>query len=491
MSACRFGTPLPAIWKMEKTVSSNRLYRTLMAMEKSLHRNLVLFLQSPLYVNGRQPLLLCEGMLAYVTTGASGFSKEKIWKKVAGNTAYNDVLFRKYCSGTLKLVHLFLAQESLAASKINTDFETLDFAIEHKIEPVMQSAAESIREELNRGFKSVKYYYDSYRFEKQYYTMMDFGVKVDQKANLTEISTSLDVFYWIEKLKLASAAISQKKTLNYSYDTGDIEAVLAQIRRFPLEHHPALALEYYAFLTVYDEDEADNYHKLKQGLEQFADLLPRKDALDLIDAALHFCTGRINKGNQDFIREYFELFENGLKKGIFLIKGELAVWRFNNIVAAALRLGKADWAEDFIESNYPVLPEDSRENTRTFNLARVYRYQKRYGKVLELLRNVEYADIGYNLISKAVLLITYYELNERETLASFTVSFRTFLNRQRDIPVQRREGYLNLVRFTRKLMKLERKDVKSADKLRDEIIQNRSNTVNHDWLLEKLNEKAR
>jgi hypothetical protein len=104
---------------------------------------------------------------------------------------------------------------------------------------------------------------------------------------------------------------------------------------------------------------------------------------------------------------------------------------------------------------------------------------------------VEYADIGYNLISKAVLLITYYELNERETLASFTVSFRTFLNRQRDIPVQRREGYLNLVRFTRKLMKLERKDLKSADKLRDEIIQNRSNTVNHDWLLEKLNEKAR
>ena len=40
-------------------------------------------------------------------------------------------------------------------------------------------------------------------------------------------------------------------------------------------------------------------------------------------------------------------------------------------------------------------------------------------------------------------------------------------------------------------MKLEKKDLKSADKLRADIIQNRSNTVNHDWLLEKLNEKAR
>ena len=477
--------------KMEKTLSSNRLFRTLLVMEPPLHRNLIRFLQSPLYASSQQPLLLCEGMLEYVAGGASGFNKEKVWKKVTGKAVCNDVLFRKYCSDTLKLVHLFLAHESLATSKINTDFETLDFAIEHKIEPAIQSAAASVREELNNGFKSVKYYYDSYRFEKQYYAMMDFGVKVDQKANLTEISTSLDVFYWIEKLKLASAAISQKKTLNYSYDTGDIDAVLEQIRKFPLGQHPALALEYHAFLTVYEDEEPENYFKLKAGLEQYADSMPRKDALDLMDAALHFCTGRINKGDQNFIREYFELFDEGLKKGIFLIKGELAVWRFNNMVAAALRLGKADWAEEFIQSNYHILPDDARENTYTFNLARVYRYQKRYGKVLELLRNVEYADIGYNLISKAVLLITYYELNEWETLGSFTTSFRTFLNRQRDIPAQRKEGYLNLVRFTRKLMKMERKDAKSADRLREEIAQNRSVTVNHEWLLEKLNEKAR
>ncbi|MFM8489963.1 MAG: hypothetical protein ACKOCH_26795, partial [Bacteroidota bacterium] len=62
---------------------------------------------------------------------------------------------------------------------------------------------------------------------------------------------------------------------------------------------------------------------------------------------------------------------------------------------------------------------------------------------------------------------------------------------QKDVPAQRREGYLNLVRFTRKLLKLEKKDQKSADKLREEVIQHRSVTVNHEWLLEKLNEKTR
>ena len=46
----------------------------------------------------------------------------------------------------------------------------------------------------------------------------------------------------------------------------------------------------------------------------------------------------------------------------------------------------------------------------------MYRYQNNFDKVLSLLRDVEYEDIGYNLISKAILIITYYELDELDAL---------------------------------------------------------------------------
>jgi hypothetical protein len=108
--------------------------------------------------------------------------------------------------------------------------------------------------------------------------------------------------------------------------------------------------------------------------------------------------------------------------------------------------------------------------------------------VLALLRNIEYEDIGYNLISKAMLTITYYELEEYDTLDSLLESFRVFLNRHKNIPTQTRKIYLNLIKYTRRLMRLAPIDKPAIALLREEIISEKANTVNHEWLLEKLTE---
>ena len=140
--------------------------------------------------------------------------------------------------------------------------------------------------------------------------------------------------------------------------------------------------------------------------------------------------------------------------------------------------------EDFKD----YLPADSRQNTYSFNLARIYRFQKKYDQVLDLLQNVEYEDIGVNLISKMMLLITHYERKDHEVLDSFIESFRVFLNRHKNIPQQRRLSYLNLLKYTRRIMRLAPGDKLSAEKLRLEISQEKATIVNHEWLLEKLGE---
>jgi len=79
-------------------------------------------------------------------------------------------------------------------------------------------------------------------------------------------------------------------------------------------------------------------------------------------------------------------------------------------------------------------------------------------------------------------------LDTYETLASFLESFRVFLNRQKNLPQQRRKSYLNLIKFTRRLTRLLPSDKAAVAKLRDDIVQERASTVNHEWLLEKLDE---
>ena len=185
------------------------------------------------------------------------------------------------------------------------------------------------------------------------------------------------------------------------------------------------------------------------------------------------------------------LFAFALDYDIFSRNNEFAPWRYNNIVGVALRLDKLAWAEQFVEEYKHLLPPDTRQNTYSFNLARVYRFQKNYPKALALLHGVEYEDIGYNLISKMMLTITYFELDEFDALDAFIESFKIFLKRnEKKISAQRRTSYLNLLHYVRALTRLIPGDKAAREKLRQSIENDKSMIVNHEWLLEKLDESG-
>ena len=163
------------------------------------------------------------------------------------------------------------------------------------------------------------------------------------------------------------------------------------------------------------------------------------------------------------------------------------VEHFKNIVLIALRLGEYDWTENFIKKYQHKLPIDSRENAVTYNLALVYFYQKKYSKVVEQLREVEYEDISYNLGSKSMLIAIYYEQDEFEALISLCDTFKTYLNRHKDMSEKQRFLYLNYIQFVRKMTKIMPGDLKTIEQLRQEI-KDAKGVASEKWLLEKIAE---
>lgn len=468
---------------------SNKLWQTLRCLNHEQHIRLLRFLRSPYFIMSKTMAPLCEALVRLIERGSDGFDRQQVWGRIFPGEAYDDVNFRKYCSDLLRLIAEFMAQEMVANDDAKKALNTFTFAVEHKIEPLLPSALRQAKTTLSqKTYRSVDDFLNAYSIEHHYYNMMQFEVKLDTRTNLEEISIQLDLFYWIEKLKLFSARLSHQRTGNYAYDLHFMEQILAFLRDYPVENIPELAIYYYSFLTLYEREEVSHYYNFRRLLDQHAIVMPQKEAIDLYDTALHYCTGKINRGDRSFFQEYFDLFEDGIQKRIFLQNGELATWRFTNIVAAALGLGKLDWAENFVKKYKDYLPADSRQNTYAFNLARVYRFQKKHDEVLDLLQNVEYDDIGINLISKMTLLITHYERKDHEVLDSFIDSFRVFLNRHKQIPQQRRIGYLNLLKYTRRLIRIRPGDKIALAKLRDEVGSERVAIVNHEWLIEKLQE---
>lgn len=470
-------------------LNANKLYQTLCCLQAPDFKRLLKYLKSPYFNQSKTLTRLCEILLVAVENGDQGFDRKQAWDHIFPGENYDDTNFRKYCSDLLKLVEDFMAQESLMNDPVRRNINMLEFVVRKKIEPLYNGVLRQARARMAQyQYHSLEYFENAYKIERLYYSMMDFDVKLNVRANIEEIAYNLDHFYWIEKLKLYSSVLSQKRTGNFQYDLKFIKEMLSYLNSISIEEVPELAIYYYSFLTLYEEEKDEHYFSLRKLLDKYGTRMPKSEAAELYDSALHYCTGKLNKENQVFLREYFDLFEDGLEKGIFIINEELATWRFNNAIAVALRLGKLDWAEQFIEKYKKYLPAETQQNTYTFNLARVYRYQRKFEKVLGLLRNLEYEDIGYNLISKTMLINAYYELDEHDALESFMESFRAFLNRNKNIPQQRRKSYLNLLKYVRRLTRIAPGDKLSVKKLREEIIREKANHVNHEWLLEKIAE---
>ena len=146
----------------------------------------------------------------------------------------------------------------------------------------------------------------------------------------------------------------------------------------------------------------------------------------------------------------------------------------------------------------PIKP-NSRPRPRitltVLNLASYYYAAEKYREVLPLLTQVEYKDLRYSLGAKALLLRTYYDLEEYEALYSLTGSFRQFLLRNKLMADSRRTAYYNLFKFTQRAARIRAlKGYHSSEKLKRELekltkdIQEAEAIFNKSWLEEKIGE---
>ncbi|MEY3242352.1 MAG: hypothetical protein RIR11_3791 [Bacteroidota bacterium] len=470
-------------------VKTNRLFQVLSTFSVQDRKRLDKFLQSPFFNQSKTLTKLFEVFVDLIEKEKMGFVKEKVWSKIFIGKPYNDTNFRKACSDLMELVEQFMSIESYLLHEENANLDRIDFILKRNIQPLIKGVInDQSKLYQDRNYWRFSDYYYAYSFEKKYHSLMNFDVKTDQNSNLDKISSNLDLFYLTEKLKLLNSALTNNLMNTKGFDMNDVDAILKLCEKYNLDEHPELAINYYTYQTISNGDNVEYYYKLKAVLEKHAIYIPQEESINFFDATLNYSISRLNKGDKSFLQEYFDLFEVGISQGVFIVNGELASRRFNNIVIAGLRLGKMDWAQQFVNENIHLLASDSRNNAYKFNMARVSLYKKDFNNVLNHVRDVEYDDIFVNLISKVMIVIAYYELDEYEALDTFLETYRTFINRQKDLPDGIKNGYINLLGYVRRLMRLKSGDYNAIQKLKEDISNATASTVNQEWLLEKIAE---
>jgi hypothetical protein len=304
-----------------------------------------------------------------------------------------------------------------------------------------------------------------------------------------QTTNALDTFYLINKLQYIAATLHYKNFLSLDGEMNMMQEVLSHVAQTDYSHVPAIAIYHCIVLSLMHPEEEIHFQALKKLLAQHYLLFPKTDAQNMYAFAINFCIRKINFGNLNYVKELLALYQQMLK--VKLLENEagmLSQFDYKNVVTVGLRAAETRWTAKFINEYKNHLPEEVRQNAYTFNLAKLFFYRKEYDKVLSLLQNVDYTDIFYQLDSKATLMKVYYELDSYLPLMSLKESFRILLKRKKLISEQNRINYMNFIRFTMKLFRVDVRDKPKIILLKKEVSETK-NVADKGWLLEKIEEK--
>lgn len=471
-------------------MENSKIYSILLYFDRIEQNRLRKYINSP-YFNKNEALIELFELLISQINGQNGseITKQKIWFKLNPDRPYDDVRFRKLSSDLLKLVEGYLAQEAYEENTMQKASFLMEAVARKKMDKLYQTCINtSNRLSEKYPFRSADYYYHQYEFEKKRYDL-EFEMQRGRKSNIEVIINNLDRFYLGEKLKLYCDILSRQSFISHDYSQLFIDEIIEHVKKYKYEDIAPIAIYFQIYLTQIDSDNEEHYFMLKELLEKYANLFSKEESESIYGSALNYCIKKVNVGSGKFLNELFKLHEELLTREILLIDGQLSPWDFKNIVTIALRVGEFDWTSEFINDYNEKLPPAYRDNAVTFNMARLYWYKKDFTKVIELLREVEYEDVSYNLSSKAILLLTYYEMDELEPLYSLIDSFRAFLRRKKGkLPQSRIENYISLINIVKKLTKIQPGNSKAIDQLKKEVENSKAIATDQNWLLEKIAE---
>jgi hypothetical protein len=290
-----------------------------------------------------------------------------------------------------------------------------------------------------------------------------------------------------EKLRHYCTLLSWKKMYQLDISMAHMDHITMLASSQQYIEIPAIQIYNTIRLTYEEEENVGHYYTLKSLLKKHIHLFPQEEQREIYATAISYCINKVNKNVSEFQKENFEVYREALNSDVLFLQNQLSATTFRNIVHIALRVNEFTWAENFIHDYAPYVDEKYRNNAVEFSLARLEFYRRNFDKVLQHLHRVSYDDVWYNLNVKSIMILAYYELDEFDALESLLQAFRMYIKREKSLSADRKNHYLNLIKFTTALMKMSVRDQDKLKKLRDEITAAKG-VVSKPWLLEKVDE---
>lgn len=413
--------------------------------------------------------------------------KERIFKKVFPKESFDDAKLRQTIHFLTKAMEEFLVFNKWRSDELKFNLALSSIYRNRNLEKAFQKTikATETKKEASK-IKNADYFWNEFQFQSELYTFTISRGRRQKTLNFQEISNALDISYIANKMKYLCVMMSQRAVVKTDYNIDFVDEVISQIESKELYKIPTVGIYYYVYKAITVPEHTAYYDHLKFHITNNHELFPTQELNYIVRLAINYCTARMNEGKTAFRREAFELQKMWIDKGLFKAENVMHPHVFRNIVVSGCIQKEFNWVNNLIENYKDFLPPAQKEKVAHFCKAIYFFIKGDYEDAQDLLLQFDYDDNLLTAQAKSMLIRLYYEQDEFDLLEAQLESTRTYLHRKK-IMGYRREQWMNLIRLTKKLIKINPYNVDHKKKLEGEIL-NAKPFPEQKWLLSRLAE---
>ena len=473
------------------------LVETFHSLTQKDRRALRNWVHSPFFNQREDVQRLFEYLCVHVPEGAADFSSVALEKPVmfsatfppAGKRSarqYRDADMRYAMSFLYQAIKQYLAYVHWSEDTVDVGRHLCKSLRQRGLDQVFEKEYAALSRQLAKApQQSVDYFFQEYHLQLERWEI--FRRKHRSASDiLAKAGASRDGYIAAETLRQVCAVLAQPGEQLPAAGSIYLPATLSAVEAGAFEHIPAVQAYYHCYKILQQQDAGAEPHfeALRSLLAEHWALFPANEIRDLYVGAINYCIRRLNSGSREYIRAALDLYRAGLERQILLEDGYLNKYTYNNILLLALALEDWDWAHQFLEQYKPLLPPREREPAWQYNLARYYFRKKEYGRAQEILRELEFRDVFYNLDARRMLVRIYFDTDEAASLESLLDSFAVYLQRKRASLGYHKALNQNFVRFVKRLVRVKPGEKGVLKRLREQVVA-ADYVAEREWLLEK------
>lgn len=444
------------------------------------------FLSCKLFNKREPPIRLFDYLKNELKSPKPKLNKKTVFRKLFPNQPYKDRTIQNLMHQltvpldkflTFRKLHDNQGDELMALCKAYRERNMLK---QFEIAVTKTTASQE-----NSTLRDSEYHHRNYQLQQEQYHASTQKGRVDV-TNLNDVTTSLDISYFANRLRQSCYMLSHQSVYNIDYDFTLVEEIIKEVNRKDLLHIPAISIYYYCYLSLRNPDQLEYYNAFRTELIRHVNLFTLAEMKDIYLLAINTAIRKFNQGSPELIPDLLELYRSGVDQKILLTNNVLSRFAYKNMIALALHTGKFDWAMEIMNSYTHLLEPKYREISYQFNLAKYHYTKGEYSDALQLLYLlVSNDDVYMNINTKILLSRIYYEQNELDALEALIDSFKKTLSRKQEIMGYHFDSYKNFVLCLNKLVQLNPYD-KSAKRRLLEEVENTQPLADKFWFVEQL-----